>query len=218
MGNLRWILILLAVLAALTGLALPKLAPGLVRRLTLALLGEKGRAKVGQNVLARQPDRITLAPHSTPAGAEAKAILEALAWAGYRPAGSFAVVEMDRLPIHFVVKPAECAVAAVYEHPKAGVWFDLFTRYEDGTSFTLATGRKGGGLDQRPGHPTLRAPGLNAAAARARFLRERPAGAFKSFSAAEVPGMFADAYAEAMTWRKQHGITAAEVQRVGLEK
>ena len=73
MGNLRWILILLAALAALTGLALPKLAPGLVRRLTLALLGEKGRAKVGQNVLARQPDRITLAPHSTPAGAEAKA-------------------------------------------------------------------------------------------------------------------------------------------------
>jgi hypothetical protein len=218
MGNPRWILILVAALAALAALVLPKLAPGLVRRLTLALLGEKGRAKVGQRVLERQPDRITLAPHAGPPGAEAKAILDGLAWTGYRPAGSFTVAEMGGLPIHLLVKPAECAVAAVYEHPKAGVWFDLFTRYQDGTSFTLATARKGGGLDQRPGHPTIRAPGLDPAAARARFLRERPAGALKSFSAAEVPSMFADAYAEAMAWRKQRGITAAEVQRVGLEK
>src|SRR5437867_8297668 len=91
MGNPHWILILLAALAALAGLALAKLAPGLVRRLTLALLGEKGRAAVGQRVLALQPDRITLAPHTTPPGVEAKAILDGLAWTGYRPAGSFAV-------------------------------------------------------------------------------------------------------------------------------
>ena len=54
--------------------------------------------------------------------------------------------------------------------------------------------------------------------AHARFLKERPAGAMKSFALAEVPSMFADAYAEAMAWRKQVGISAAEVQRVGMEK
>jgi hypothetical protein len=209
---------MLAALALPIALALPKLAPRLTRRLTLVLLGEMGRAKVGQRVLAGQPDRITLGPHGTPPGFDAKKILDGLTWTGYRPAGSFAVAEMGGLPIHFAVKPSQCAVAAVYEHPEAGVWFDLFTRYQDGTSFTFATSRKGAGLDQRPGHPTVRAPGLDAAAAHTRFLRERPAGTMKSYSALEVPGIFIDAYAEAMAWRKQRGITAAEVQRVGTEK
>ena len=76
----------------------------------------------------------------------------------------------------------------------------------------------GGGLEQRPGHPTVRAPGLDPVAAHARFLQERTACPMKSFTAPEVPTMFADAYAESIAWRKQQGISAAEVSRVGMEK
>ena len=211
-GSLIWILILAAGLAALT------LTPGLARRIILLLLGEKGRAEVGQKALSSQPDRISLTPLSAPPGAEAQAILAGLVRLGFSAAGSFAVAEMGGLPIHFMVKPAESAVAAVYEHPKAGVWCDLFTRYQDGTSFTFATSRMGGGLEQRPGHPVVRAAELDPAAAHARFLQERPAGAMKSFTAVEVPRMFADAYAESIAWRKQRGISGAEVAKVGMDE
>ena len=207
-----WFLILIVVLAVLV------LTPGLTRWITLLLLGDKGRARVGQRALARQPDRITMTIRPNPPGAEARKILEGLTGKGFLPAGSFAVAEMDGLPIHFMVKPAESAVAAVYEHPKAGVWCDLFTRYQDGTSFTFATSRMGGGLEQRPGHPVVRAAELDPAAAHARFLQERPAGAMKSFTAVEVPRMFADAYAESIAWRKQRGISGAEVAKVGMDE
>src|SRR5438876_3864564 len=192
-----WFLILIAALAVVM------LTPGLRRWITLLLLGDKGRARVGQQALARQPDRISLAARPDPPGAEAQRILGGLTREGFSPAGSFAVAEMGGLPIHFMVKPAESAVAAVYEHPKAGVWCDLFTRYQDGTSFTFATSRMGGGLEQRPGHPCVRASGLEPAAAYGRFVRERPMHAANSYNASEVPAVFADAYAEAMAWRKQ---------------
>jgi hypothetical protein len=40
----------------------------------------------------------------------------------------------------------------------------------------------------------------------------------KTFSNPELPGMYAAAYAESIAWRKQHGISAAEVEKVGMEK
>jgi hypothetical protein len=212
MATLVWIAFLLIALGIL------KFAPGLVRRLTLASLGEEGRAGIGRKVLDQQPDRITLSLRPAPPGAEAGTVVQALSKVGYQRAGSYSVAEMGGLPIHFLVKPSDSAVAAVYEHPKAGVWFDLFTRYQDGTSFTFNNARMGGKLEQRPGHPTVRVPGIDPATAHARFLRERTSAAMRSFQPAEVPQMFADAYAESIAWRKQHGISAAEVQKVGMEK
>src|SRR2546427_5206472 len=119
-GSLLWILILAAGLAVLT------LTPGLARRIILLLLGEKGRAEVGQKALSSQPDRISLTPRLASPGAEAQAILAGLTRLGFSAAGSFAVAEMGGLPIHFMIQSKESAVAAVYEHPKAGVWPDLF--------------------------------------------------------------------------------------------
>ncbi len=40
----------------------------------------------------------------------------------------------------------------------------------------------------------------------------------KSFAAAEVPRMFADAYAESIAWRKQRGISGDEVAKVGMDE
>lgn len=211
-ANQIWILVLVALLAIL------KFAPDLVRRVTLLLLGEKGRAAVGLKAIAAQPDYITLLPRQEPPGTKAAGILQAMAELGFAPAGSFSVTEMGAMPIDFMVKPAESAVLAVYEHPQAGVWLDLFTRYQDGTSFTFATNTMGSGLEQRPGHPCVRVAALAPAAAYARFVREPPAQAARPFAAAEVPAMFADSYAESIAWRKKQGISGKEVERVGMEE
>src|SRR5438093_1081182 len=78
-GAQLWLLILIAALAVVM------LTPGLRRWITLLLLGEKGRARVGQQALARQPDRISLTARPDPPGAEAPrmfadAYAESIAW------------------------------------------------------------------------------------------------------------------------------------------
>jgi hypothetical protein len=210
-GSILWIMVLLV------GLFVLKVASVLARRFFVRWVAKVGLEAVGQIAMDRQPDRITLVPRAEPPPPEVQAMLRELAQLGYQPAGSFRIPELG-LPVSFMLEPAEAAGAAIYEHPKAGVWLDLFTRYQDGTSFSLATTAAGSGMDRRPGHPVVRAPGLDPAAAHARFLRERTAGAMRQISADQLPGVFIDAYAEHTAWRKRRGVSSAEVARVAAEK
>jgi hypothetical protein len=187
-------------------------------RLIMAVLGRKGLEGVGRVALAGQPDRITLVPRNgAPSRPEAVSALEQLGRRGFASAGSFAVPQMKDLPVHFMVKPDECAVAAVYEHPQAGVWCDITSKYQDGGSWLITNAPLGSGLEDRPGHLKVRAPGLTATALHLRFARERKPGALVPVPATAVPQFFTDAYAEEMVWRKGRGLSAEEVRRAGME-
>jgi hypothetical protein len=210
-GQSLFLLVLLAM-----GLVLV-LYPRLGRRLTLIILGRPGREAVGRRALARQPDHITLLPSSRTPSEPARRILDTLGKSGFKPAGAFTVKEMAMLPVELMVDPAASATAAVYEHPAAGVWFDIYSHYADGSSLTFSTARLGGGLDARPDHKVERLPGLDAAALLTRFLAARPSGELRPVTAAGAPGAFAAAYAESVAWRKARGLSAEEVERVGTE-
>lgn len=127
------------------------------------------------------------------------------------------VKEMGMLPVHFMVHLAEAVTAVVYEHPSVGVWYDLYSHYVDGTSVTFSTARLGGGLDPRPGHRVERLAGLEPPDLLKRLLAARPSGPIKPVSIQGAPEEFVAAYAESVAWRKQHGISAEEVARVGTE-
>ncbi len=191
--------------------------PRLARKITLALLGRKGQEAVGRRALARQPDRITLLPTPRLPSIQARSLLDALKSAGFEDAGGFMVKEMGMLPVHFMVRASDTVTAAVYEHPAAGIWYDLYTHYLDGTSVTFSTARLGGGLDPRPGHPVERLPGLGPADLLKRFLAARSSGPMKPVSLQGVPEAFAAAYTESVAWRKQRGISAEEVERTGTK-
>ena len=204
-------------LILLAAILFPILFPRPFRKMILALLGKSGKVSVGRRALAVQPDAITLVPAAKPASAQARSFQDALSQAGFEPAGDFQVKELGRLPIHFMVRPADAITAAVYEHPAEGVWYNLYTHYEDGTAFTFSSVRLGGGLDPRPGHRVERRPGLAPAAMLAGFLTMRPAGTMKAVSAATAPGAFAADYADSIAWRKRRGLSADEVEKAGLE-
>ncbi len=196
-----------------------KVGPSMmVRRVVMMLLGKSGLEDVGRKALAEQPDTITLHRVQGPVKAEALTSVSSLERRGYERAGSYDVREMKGIKLHLLVKPAESAVAVVYEHPKAGVWADLSTRYTDGTSFTITSARAGHGLDKQPGHVSVPAANQPAAMLALRLLKERPAGAMRQISAGEFPGVFQQAYADSMAWRKNKGITAEEVKRTGVER
>jgi hypothetical protein len=190
----------------------------LINRLIMAVLGKKGLENVGATALAAQPDRITLMRGPSPHKPEAATSVTSLERRGFERAGSFEVPEMKGLHLHLLVNTQESMIGVVYEHPKAGVWSDVASRYEDGTSFTVTSTQLGGGLEERPGHATMRAVGQPPAALAMWCLKQRPAGQLKRVTTADVVQVFEQAYAESMTWRKGKGLSAAEVKRAGLEK
>ncbi len=207
-GDLLWIGFLVVLYAVF------KYRPQWVTALVVAVAGKA----VGKAALRAQPDTISLEPiEGPPATPEARSAVETLQRRGFTNAGSFAIPEMQMLPVHFLARTEEWAIAVVYEHPQAGVFTDIACRYQDDTRFTITNAKVGGGLETQPGNTTIRAPGLTVAALHLRFSRERPAGALYRFAVTDVPRIFADAYADEMAWRKGQGISKDEVRAVARE-
>jgi hypothetical protein len=114
--------------------------------------------------------------------------------------------------VRFLVAPPDSLCCAIYEHPKIGVWFDLYSRYEDGTGVTYST-VKPTGLERQPGNITVNAPGSTADELYHRILKERRSGRFVEITAANVVSLFEEAYAREIAWRKGRGISGVEVAR-----
>jgi len=175
---------------------------------------------VGKQALARQPDTI----HLVAAGSDvwrsraradrAAGQLKAL---GYADAGTWTVPEMPGLVLWLLVSPAEYATAAIYEHPKAGHWCEVFFRCQDGTSATFSSARPTG-LKDRPGHRLVRIPGADADKIVELADEQRPTAPLLPVSVSDAPRRFEEAYAEAVAYRKSVGISRSEVVNVAQKR
>jgi len=178
-----------------------------------------GRA-IGQHALAQQPDKITLQSAGVSAWkhpATSVTLARSLEQNDFESAGVYTVAEMPGLVIQLLAHRAESWLAAVYEHPKAGNWVDIATRYADGSSCTFCS-RPATGLDPRPGHPVVHLPGASPATLLARARVERKRGVMVTATPETAAKIFGDAYAESMSWRKSRGVSAAEVGRVAQKR
>jgi len=197
---------------------------GFLKRLFMMLFVRAGvnaaLTDVGRQALAQQPDRVVLAHrdmHSWKGDPAVARFAEALFSKGFQEGGLFDIREMPGVMVRFLVKSAECVVAAIFVHSKAGVWLDLVTWYQDGRTATFSTNHDHG-LDPRPGHPIVYAPGLSTLALYAKTIGERPKGVFKPLLAEDIVAAFERGYAESIAWRKSKGIGAAEVVQVARRK
>jgi hypothetical protein len=200
------------ILILAAALVLVTVGRGLLMSIIVRLFGRS----IGEHAVAKQPDRIQLvrsAPSAWSNAPAAAALAEPLTRSGFDDAGTFRVQEMPGLVVRLLVHAREGFLAAVYEHPKAGHWLDVVTRYGDRTSITF-TSHGPTGLSARPGHPVVNAPGASASALLARARTERPKGLMAPLSTQRAPSDFEDAYGEAIEWRKRHGVSTAEVAKV----
>ena len=200
---------------AVAVVAISLLSP-LMRLLIAAVAGKQ----VGAAALAKQPDAIHLEPKGTSAwknAAGAASLARPLTSRGFEDAGTCTVREMPGLVVQLLAHPGDSLYAAVYEHPQVGQWVDVFTRYQDGTSFTVTTA-KPTGLAPRPGHDTVHAPGSSPEQVLDRALTERPRKWFDATSAARAVAVFEKAYADSMTYRKSVGVSRREVMNVAMKK
>ncbi len=187
------------------------------RLLALFLLSGAGRGAlqdIGKKAVAAQPDRITLGLISSPDWQDASVgqIISSLCAAGFIDAGAYSVDKMPGVKVDILVKPEDCVTAHVYEHPKAGIWIELATRYEDGTSTTLTT-LPSTGQSQPAWLTTIRAGKAPAADLVRQFIEDRRwrSGVMKPVSAEQAPQEFEEGFARYMSWRKTTPMTADEV-------
>ena len=205
------------VLAVLVGLAIAK------RLLAFILLRFFGRwigKAIGQAALAQQPDQIHLDPTNADTWTDVRAAYDLAAplrSRGFRDAGTFRIQEMNGVLVQLLAHPDESFYAAVYEHPQVGHWIDLAARYTNGNSITF-TSSKPTGLDPRPGHPVVNAPGTSPGDLWERARRERPSGTLRSAQTETAARDFEDAYEESIAWRKTRGISACEVAKVATRE
>ena len=175
---------------------------------------------VGAKALANTPDRITLVHqnlHSWRPDPAVARLADPLFSKGFQEGGLFAIREMPGVTVRFLVKPAECIVATIFMHPKAGVWLDLVTYYQSGNTATFSTNQNHG-LAQRPGHSIVYAYDAPALTLFTRMSAERPKGVFRPIMAEDLVALFERSYAESVEWRKNKGVSAGEVVKVAQRR
>ena len=172
--------------------------------------------RIGAHVLEQQPDRIELrevGPQAWQDPAAADRLAEPLVQLGYEPAGTFAVPQLPGVGLRLLVQARECVLGTVHEHPQAGHWVELTTRYAGGTTFTVTSGLDRG-LAPRPGHPVTHLAGAAPAALHSRLVTLRPRDGMERIEAGRAAAAFEQGFAEAMAWRKSQGLSRSEVVRV----
>ena len=188
-----------------------------VLRIVIAAVGGK---QIGAHALAQQPDRIHLQTTGFPAWKNADAaakLVDVFLSRGFEDAGVHTVAEMPGLVIQLLAHYGDSFYAAIYQHPKAGTWFDVFSRYQDGTSVTYSTARPTA-LKQRPGHPTVNLPGAQPTRVLDKALAQRPRRPLQPATPNQAVSVFENAYAESIAFRKQTGISTGEVVGTALRK
>jgi len=172
--------------------------------------------RIGQIAVQRQPDSIRLlaAPDDVWRDRSAvDALADGFRGVGFTDAGCFVVHGLQGVALAILVHEQESMTAAVYDHPKAGIWCEVNSAYQDGARASY-TNRPASGLDTRPGNIHQHLPGLGVADLFARALKERPRKPLCPVSIADAPRAFERAYAEGIAWRKRHGISTREVVKI----
>lgn len=174
---------------------------------------------MAQNITAPNvPARLHLRTMAAPSWENAEAVagqVESLPALGFVEGGTYQVEELPGFTLQAWFQLPRAVTAVVYEHPKAGVWTDLVTRYRDGTSATFHNRTGGVGVDHSPGHTIENFPNVNTREIYEHFLDRRPDRPAVVPTADEFVERFEKAYADEMDWRNSRGgATAEEIRRM----
>lgn len=192
----------------------------LARPLSRLLVASTMGKQIGASALAKQPDTIHLEPASPDAWRDAenaRRVASALSGLGFETAGSYRIPELPGVTLELLAHPGESMYAAVYEHEKAGAWFEIFMKCQDGTSATFTT-LKPTGLGDRPDHPMIRMTSADPATLFEKAQDRKPRKPLRPARAADAVATFEQGYAESIAWRKQQGISTGEVVKVAMKE
>jgi hypothetical protein len=171
---------------------------------------------IGKKAIDAQPDFVNLARDEFPTWNNAAGIDQLknpLLAAGFEYVGTFKVDKMPGVKLAILVKPNDYITAHIYEHPKAGIWIELVTRYQDGSTHSLTT-LPATGIQPPPFVQTIRAAKAPAGDLVRQLISGRHAGDMKRVAASDAVNEFEQNYAKYILWQKNKGMTTAEMAQM----
>jgi hypothetical protein len=171
---------------------------------------------VGKKAIDAQPDFVSLSRDEFPTWNNAAAVDEfkkPLLASGFAYLGTFKVDKMPGVKLAILTNPDDCVTAHIYEHPKAGAWIELVTRYQDGSAHTLTT-LPATGIQAPPWVQTIRAGKAPANELARQLIGGRHPGEMRSIAGDDAVSEFEQGYAKAILWQKNKGMTTAEMAEV----
>src|SRR5512144_634537 len=131
--------VFLALVAALAAVFMLK------RVLTYLLIRRTGRRameEVGKRAVSKLPEFVRLSPLESPAWTNEELVqqqADPLLRCGFQEVGVYSVDKMPGVLIRILCEPQAGVAAHIYDHPRAGSWIEMVTRYNDGSTHAVTT-------------------------------------------------------------------------------
>lgn len=187
----------------------------------LAPMGSKQREKLYRRLAKSNsagllvPSDITLVPAMIewPVPEKYKEWVTSLESHGFQHFGQFVTPE-TKGSLDFWYKPEEDLSAIVASLPSRGMWLTVFTRYDDGSSFS-AMNKDASGLDHYPRRKVVYlGPDASADDVVEHALRHRPEGSRHRPTPDNLLEDYKTAWRRIVEWRRARGTTAEEIKRI----
>jgi hypothetical protein len=124
---------------------------------------------------------------------------------------------MPGVVMRLLASTTDSIMAVAYEHPKAGHWLELVTRYADGRRCS-ATSLMSAPVSGPDFVTTLRVAGAAPMRLLETMRRQRPEGTMLPVGTSDVVRMFEEGYAESMKWHSEHGVSRGDVVKVAMRR
>ena len=158
--------------------------------------------------------RIELAQWKDEAAMQAQ--VSPLIHTGFEDLGTYTVDKMPGLLLRILFQPETCVSAQICEHPKAGVWIEFATRYNDGSSDFLTT-LPNQGITPPPFSRTVHANSSTPTdSLYQQHLQKRKPDGIKQIAPSDVIHEFEKSYACHVVWKRNIGLKPEEAAQVAL--
>ena len=191
-----------------------------LRRLLVRHVGKKALAAVGERAMMKLPDTVRLSRVEFPAwtnGGFVKEQAEPLLRCGFADAGIYSLDRMPGVFLQILCEPAAGVVAYVYDHPHAGSWTEMVTRYIDGSTNSVTTMAPTGMRNPDWFRKIHADKALPTNRIYERFLALRRQRGMVAVATADVVSDFEATYRKLASWRQETGISPQEVAHVAVK-
>lgn len=207
----------LSTVFVVAGLAIAWLLIKIAPRLFARQVGRVVLSAVGKDALAKIPDQIQLSRVNAPQWKDGAAIQQQaspLVHAGFNDLGTYSVDKLPGVLVRILFQPQTYVAAHVTEHPRAGNWIEIATRYTDGGSDFLTT-LPDQGIAGPPFVRTARADKSTPTdALYQQHLKQRKPSGIKPVNQNDAAREFEGAYLRYMVWKNNKGLKPEEVAKV----
>jgi hypothetical protein len=207
-------------LALVATLAVVFMLKRVITYLLIRHTGRRALEEVGKRAVTKLPEFVRLSPVESPLWTNEELVrqqAEPLLRCGFQEVGVYSVDKMPGVLIRILCEPQASVAAHIYDHPRAGSWLEMVTRYNDGSTHAVTT-LPPTGMRHPDWFRKIQADkAMRTDKIYEKFLPVRQQLGIKVVGAEDVVAEFEDVYRKLALWRQEAGISAEEVAHVAVK-